>query len=63
MNEDVALALMSVTMVLPAMVVLLYLVFSGKLGSTENARWLPLREREDDVWQQEPPDATHEKGG
>ena len=53
MNIDVALALMSFTLVAPAMVALLYLVFTGRFGTTEDARSLPLRDYEEDVWQHE----------
>ena len=54
MNVDVVLALMSVTLVLPAMVGLLYLVFSGRFSSTEESRTLPLLDYEEDFWQHEP---------
>jgi hypothetical protein len=61
MNIDVVLALMSITMVAPAMIALLYLVFSGRFGGTEDARSLPLRDFEEDVWQHEVREKTAER--
>ena len=58
MNIDVVLALMSITLVAPAMVALVYLVVTGRFSATEDARSLPLREREDDFWQCENPRAA-----
>ena len=55
MTQEVVLVLMSVSMVLPVMIALLYLVFTGRLNSTEEARSMPMLDHEDDVWQHEKP--------
>jgi len=61
MNVDVVLALMSITLVAPAMVALVYLVVTGRFSATEDARSLPLRELENDFWQREDPRVVREK--
>ena len=61
MNIDVVLALMSITLVMPAMVALLYLVLSGRFSGTEESRSLPLLDYEEDFWQHEHPRQAREK--
>ena len=58
MSDDLWLAFMSVGLVAPAMLALLYITFSGRLGHTEDARYLPIMDPEHDFWDtQEDPEA------
>ncbi len=62
MNPDLWLALMSIALVAPAMLVLLYVTFTGRLGSTEDARYLPILDPEHDFWDPEEDPETKEGG-
>lgn len=62
MTPELWLTLMSVALVLPVMIVLLYVTFSGRLGRTEDARHLPMLGPEHDFWDGEDEDAHQERG-
>jgi hypothetical protein len=50
MNPIVWLMLMSFALVAPVMFVLLWASMSGTIGRDEDARYLPLNDPDEDVW-------------
>ncbi len=63
MNPDFWLALMSIALVAPAMLALLYVSLTGRLGRSEDARYLPIMDPEHDFWDTEEEPEAKEGGG
>ena len=62
MSDDLWLAFMSMALVAPVMLALLCITFSGRLGHTEDARYLPIMDPEHDFWDTEE-DPEAQEGG
>jgi hypothetical protein len=50
MSDDLWLALMSLALVLPVMIAVLFVALTGRLGRSEDARYLPIMDPERDFW-------------
>jgi len=63
MNPDLWLALMSIALVAPAMLTLLFASLTGRLGRNEDARYLPIMGPEHDFWATDEDERPEEGGG
>ncbi len=50
MTDSEALMIITTVLLLPGMIVLSYAFFNGSLTNSEDNKYLPLREAEEDYW-------------
>lgn len=62
MTPDLWLVLMSLSLVLPVMLVVMVLALTGRLGRAEEAKYLPTLSPERDFWDEQDGESPGEGG-